>query len=101
MRMAGGKTAVGFALILLSAIGFFSPASTFADPYKWDVFVASGTGDGQYNHNVTINIAADANTTAQVFSHWVVEPDTYQNLLADDQDPTTTFTTPNQVAPNN
>jgi len=44
--------------------------------------------------NKVVSIAADANTTAQVFNRWEIHPEKYKTLLADPEDPTTTFTTP-------
>jgi len=64
-------------------------------PSGWDLFIASGRGDGRgLATNKVVRIVADANTRAQVFDRWEVRPETYWTLLADPKDPTTTFTTP-------
>ena len=95
MRVDAGRIGLfGIVLMVGLAIGVFSTPSFAPPQLKWDLFVASGTGDGKYFPNRVVNIAADANTSAQTFDHWDVDPDTYQNRVLDSQDPTTTFTTP-------
>jgi hypothetical protein len=94
MRTGGRSTGVARVALLMGFLGCVFSTYVLAPPNKWDVFVASGTGDGTYNPNKVVSIAANDDTTAQVFDHWKVEPLTYENRVADLQDPTTTFTTP-------